>query len=157
MASPLKWININLCAFKKGDTFCFENWEKMNSIDALSLVSLSPSHRLDAAGTWSSISIRYYLIFKDYSKSSIWHSIPTHACNALKDEYLIHSHVSHCLRMFIWVTWYISLYTGLLTDDWWDLMRTVDRQFSDWNLTSQVSTGHRQNHLMQISSKLFVP
>ena len=51
----------------------------------------------------------------------------------------------------------ISLYTGLLTDDWWDLMRTVDRQFSDWNLTSQVSTGHGQNHLMQISSKLFVP
>ena len=91
----------------------------MNSIDALSLVSLSPSHRLDAAGTWSSISIRYYLIFKDYSKSSIWHSIPTHACNALKDEYLIHSHVSHCLRMFIWVTWYIIIYW--LTD-WW-LMR----------------------------------
>ena len=66
----------------------------MNSIDALSLVSLSPSHRLDAPGTWSSISTRYYLIFKDYSysKSSILHSIPTHACNALKDEHLIHSH-----------------------------------------------------------------
>ena len=122
--SQVEWhhsvrININCCAFKKGDTFCFENWKKMNSIDALSLVSLSPSHRLDAAGTWSSISIRYYLIFKDYSKSSIWHSIPTHACNALKDEYLIHSHVSHCLRMFIWVTWYIIIYW--LTD-WW-LMR----------------------------------
>ena len=119
--SQVEWhhsvrINIKLCAFKKGDTCCFENWKKLNSIDALSLVSLSPSHRLDAPGTWSSISTRYYLIFKDYSKSSIWHSIPTHACNALKDEYLIHSPFSHCFRMFIWVTWYIYIYW--LTD-WW--------------------------------------
>ena len=66
--SQVEWhqsvrININLCAFKKGDTFCFENWKKMNSIDALSLVCLSPSHRLDAAGTWSSI--RIYQILSD--------------------------------------------------------------------------------------------
>ena len=65
------------------------------------------------------ISTKYYLIFTDYSKSSIWHIIPTHACFALKDEYLIHSHVSHCLPIFIWVTWYIIIYW--LTD-WW-LMR----------------------------------
>ena len=63
-------ININLCAFKKVILFASRMGKKLNSIDALSLLSLSPSHRLDAAGTWSSISTRYYLIFKDYSKSS---------------------------------------------------------------------------------------
>ena len=120
----VRWNGITVCGsififvpLKKVILFASRIGKNMNSIDALSLVSLSPSHRLDAPGTWSSISTRYYLIFKDYSKSSIWHSIPTHACNALKDEYLIHSHFSHCLRMFIWVTWYIYWLT-----DWW-LMR----------------------------------
>ena len=92
MASPVKCGSIFIFVpLKKVILFASRIGKNMNSIDALSLVSLSPSHRLDAPGTWSSISTRYYLIFKDYSKSSIWHSIPTHACNALKDEYLIHS------------------------------------------------------------------
>ena len=61
--SQVEWhhsvrININLCAFQKviprglRELFFFE------SIDALSLVSLSPWQRLDAVGTWSSISTK---------------------------------------------------------------------------------------------------
>ena len=140
MASQCADQYLSLCLWKRWYFLLREFEKNMNSIDALSLVSLSPSHRLDAPGTWSSISTRYYLIFKDYSKSSIWHSIPTHACNALKDEYLIHSHVSHCLRMFIWVTWYIIIYW--LTD-WW-LMRFDENCWQTvFRLKLNLSSEHR--------------
>ena len=79
--------------------------------------------------TFTQVGRGWYMVQYTYLSDIIWYLqiiqslvydiAYLHACNALKDEYLIHSHVSHCLRMFIWVTWYIII--DWLTD-WW-LMR----------------------------------
>ena len=87
--------------------------------------------------TWSSTSTRHCLslIFKDHL------TLHTYTCvqctkRCIFDSFIFSDYIVYAC---VFKLHDISSNAGLLTDDCWNLMRTVDRQFCDWHFNLHVN------------------